>query len=73
MQVIECNHYGKVIYMIKDFIYYWREYGFFTAWTNRRFIAINHHELDSVMNHSDYEEDIFGIIEALVEENDLGW
>jgi hypothetical protein len=59
--------------MIKDFIYYWREYGFFTAWTNRRLIAINHHELDSVMNHSDYEEDIFGIIEALVEENDLDW
>jgi len=59
--------------MIKDFIYYWREYGFSVAWSYRKLIAVDYVELDSIMNHSDYSEDIFGIVEALIEEAELGW
>jgi hypothetical protein len=30
-------------------------------------------ELDLIINHSDYSEDIAGIVEALIEEAELGW
>ena len=59
--------------MIRDFIYCWREYGFAIAWSYRKLITVDYEELDSVLNHSDYSEDIVGIVEALVEETELGW
>jgi len=59
--------------MIKDFIYYWREYGFSIAWTYRRAIANNSVWVDSLLNNTDYEDNTLGIVASLKEEEELGW
>ena len=59
--------------MIRDFIYYCREYGFALAWTYRRAIVYNSIWVDSLLNKTDYEDDIFGIVASLTEEEELGW
>ena len=59
--------------MIRDFIYYWREYGFALAWTYRRAIAYNSIWVESILNKTDYEDNILGIVASLTEEAELGW
>lgn len=54
--------------MIRDFIYYWREYGFALAWTYRRAIAYNSVWVESILNKTDYEDNILGIVASITEE-----
>ena len=58
--------------MIKDFIYYWREYGFSFAWSFRKAIFWNWDEYHEVIYQlSDYGYGLFGSLDYFLESREL--